>query len=45
MRIANGPKQRIFNQLTFGIFKEFLGFQILMTARRKTAPTVALFAE
>jgi 2-polyprenyl-3-methyl-5-hydroxy-6-metoxy-1,4-benzoquinol methylase len=37
MRIANGPKQRAFNRLTFGVFKEFLGFQILMTARKRIA--------
>jgi 2-polyprenyl-3-methyl-5-hydroxy-6-metoxy-1,4-benzoquinol methylase len=35
MRIANGFKQRIFNKLTFGILKEFLGFQILISARKK----------
>ena len=35
MRIASGCKQRIFNKLTFGIFKEFLGFQMLFLARKK----------
>jgi 2-polyprenyl-3-methyl-5-hydroxy-6-metoxy-1,4-benzoquinol methylase len=45
MRIAVGPKQRIFNQMTFGIFKEFLGFQILMTARKKTTPAVSQVAK
>ncbi|MCK4783740.1 MAG: hypothetical protein KAV87_08325, partial [Desulfobacteraceae bacterium] len=34
MRIAVGPKQRAFNRLTFGLFKEFLGFQILISARK-----------
>ena len=45
MRIAVGPKQHIFNQMTFGIFKEFLGFQILMTARKKTTSAVSQVAK
>jgi hypothetical protein len=35
MRIAPGPKQRAANRLTFGLFEEFLGFQMLMTAYRR----------
>lgn len=34
MRIAVGPKQEIFNKLTFGWFTEFLGFQILISAKK-----------
>jgi 2-polyprenyl-3-methyl-5-hydroxy-6-metoxy-1,4-benzoquinol methylase len=34
MRIAAGPKQRLFNRLTLGVFKEFLGFQMLFLARK-----------
>jgi SAM-dependent methyltransferase len=34
VRIAGGPKHRIVNRLTFGIFKEFLGLQILICARK-----------
>jgi 2-polyprenyl-3-methyl-5-hydroxy-6-metoxy-1,4-benzoquinol methylase len=35
MRIAVGRKQRLFNHLTLGLFKEFLGFQMLFLARKK----------
>jgi SAM-dependent methyltransferase len=45
IRIAVGPKQRICNQWTFGIFKEFLGPQILTTARKETKPAVSQIAE
>jgi hypothetical protein len=34
MRIAEGIKQETFNRLTFGAFKEFLGFQMLITAHK-----------
>jgi 2-polyprenyl-3-methyl-5-hydroxy-6-metoxy-1,4-benzoquinol methylase len=34
MRIAIGPKQQAFNRLTFGVFKEFLGIQMLISARK-----------
>ena len=29
MRIASGPKQEMFNKITFGLFKEFLGYQMM----------------
>jgi hypothetical protein len=35
MRMAVGPKQELFNRLTLGVFKEFLGFQMLFLARKK----------
>lgn len=35
MRIAVGVKQETFNRLTLGLFKEFLGRQLLFTARKK----------
>ena len=35
MRIAVGPKQALFNRLTMGAFKDFLGFQMLFLARKK----------
>jgi SAM-dependent methyltransferase len=35
MRIAPGPKQKAANRLTFGLFEEFLGFQMLMTAYKR----------
>jgi len=38
MRIARGPKQRGFNRLTGGIFEEFLGIQMIMTARKVQHP-------
>lgn len=34
MRIADGPKQQLFNRLTRGRFKEFLGFQMMFLARK-----------
>jgi 2-polyprenyl-3-methyl-5-hydroxy-6-metoxy-1,4-benzoquinol methylase len=34
MRIARGPKQELFNRLTFGAFQEFLGIQMLFAARK-----------
>jgi methionine biosynthesis protein MetW len=34
MRIAIGPKQKRFNRVTRGIFKEFLGIQMMLTARK-----------
>ena len=34
LKMAVGPKQRIFNSFTFGLFREFLGFQIIMSARK-----------
>lgn len=34
MRIAVGLKQQAFNRLTFGLFEEFLGFQILISAQK-----------
>lgn len=34
MRIAVGPKQKAFNRLTCGVFKEFLGIQMLISARK-----------
>ena len=34
MRIAVGPKQATFNRLTGGIFREFLGIQMLYPARK-----------
>lgn len=38
MRIADGPKQRAFHRLTLHRFKEFLGFQILMSGRKINPP-------
>jgi 2-polyprenyl-3-methyl-5-hydroxy-6-metoxy-1,4-benzoquinol methylase len=35
MRIAVGPKHRLFNRMTMGAFQEFLGFQMLFLARKK----------
>jgi 2-polyprenyl-3-methyl-5-hydroxy-6-metoxy-1,4-benzoquinol methylase len=35
MKMAVGPKQQAFDRMTFGLFKEFLGFQIIMSARKK----------
>jgi hypothetical protein len=35
MRIAIGPKQELFNRLTMGACKEFLGSQMLLLARKK----------
>ena len=35
VRIHWGPKQLAFNRLTRGAFKEFLGYQILVSARKK----------
>lgn len=35
MRIAVGPRQEAFNRLTFGAFKEFLGRQMLISARKR----------
>lgn len=34
MRIAVGPKQEAFNRLTGGLFKEFLGLQMMITAQK-----------
>jgi 2-polyprenyl-3-methyl-5-hydroxy-6-metoxy-1,4-benzoquinol methylase len=34
MRIAPGPKQLAFNKATGGLFKEFLGFQIMFSAQK-----------
>jgi methionine biosynthesis protein MetW len=34
MQIAQGPKQRSFNKITGGVFQEFLGSQMLITARK-----------
>lgn len=34
MRIALGPKQLAVNRVTWGIFEEFLGIQMLFTARK-----------
>jgi len=34
MKMATGPRQEFFHRWTFGIFREFLGFQILMSARK-----------
>jgi len=34
MRIAKGPKQQAFNRLTRGVFREFLGYQMLISARK-----------
>ena len=35
MKLAVGPKQQAFNFLTFGRFQEFLGFQIIVSARKR----------
>ena len=34
MRIAKGPKQRGFDRMTRGLFQEFLGIQMMITARK-----------
>jgi hypothetical protein len=33
-RAANGPKQRLFNRVTFGRFAEFLSIQFMVTATK-----------
>jgi|Deesub1362A_J573_1020465.scaffolds.fasta_scaffold00004_249 2-polyprenyl-3-methyl-5-hydroxy-6-metoxy-1,4-benzoquinol methylase len=35
LRIANGLKQRAFNRLTFGLFEEFFGIQMLFRGRKR----------
>ena len=46
LRIADGPKQQAFNRLTLGIFKEFLGYQLVFSAGKtdccNTESSVAL---
>jgi len=32
MHLFDGPKQQAFNRMTLGVFKEFLGFQMLISA-------------
>ncbi len=34
MRYLEAPRQQAFNRMTLGLFKEFLGFQILISARK-----------
>lgn len=42
MRIAKGPKQRGFNRVTCGVFEEFLGIQMMITARKGRHPASRL---
>jgi SAM-dependent methyltransferase len=34
IRLPGGPRQAMFNRVTLGLFKEFLGFQIVLSARK-----------
>jgi 2-polyprenyl-3-methyl-5-hydroxy-6-metoxy-1,4-benzoquinol methylase len=45
MKMAIGPRQEIFHRLTCGLFTEFLGYQILMSARKAAEKVTTSFTQ